>query len=272
MYKLVAIDLDGTLLNSEKKISHGNIRAVQRAMEKDVKVVICSGRIFNGAMIYARQIFSQDPVVACNGAMIKDLKTGEFWYNNSLNLNDCFKIIDICHKENIYFHAYSGNTMYSERMEGSAAFYSKLNNELPPEDRIDVRVVDDVSAALKDSSKAVAKIVVISQELELLMKARKQVTELGSVEVVSSFYDNFEVVNGGVSKGNAIRFLSDKLDIKREEIIAIGDNENDYSMIQFAGLGVAMGNAEIPVKELADYITLDNDEDGVAAVINKFIV
>ncbi|MCR4434698.1 MAG: Cof-type HAD-IIB family hydrolase [Clostridiales bacterium] len=272
MYKLMAIDLDGTLLNSSKNISKENVKMLQLAMNEGVKIVICSGRIFKSARIYARQVCARGPLIACNGAVIKDMETEQVFYNNTLSKKDCFNIIDICRKQGIYFHIYIGDTLYAQTLEFGAAFYKKLNEELPEQDRINIEIEKDLNRVVEENPISPSKIVVVSEDLELLSRARKKISEIDSVEIMSSFYDNFEIVNRGVNKGNALKFLSEKMNLDREEIVAIGDNENDYSMIRFAGVGIAMGNAENFIKEIADYITLDNDNNGVAAAVKKYIL
>mgnify|MGYP000961359885 CR=1 FL=1 len=272
MYRLVAIDLDGTLLNSQSKISERNRQAIGRAIEKGVEVVICSGRILSGAKVFAREVGAEGIIITCNGAIISDVKTGAVLYDNPMSKEDCYKIIDVCRKEKVYFHVYTGNVMFTEELKYGALFYWNINESLPRDERIDIRMVEDIGEAVRKFHKSASKFVVISEDRAQLLRIRKQVACIDTVEVMSSNYNNIEVVNRGVSKGSALKFISEKLGIPREEVIAIGDNENDYSMIQFAGLGVAMGNAENFVKEAADYVTLSNDEDGVAEVFKKFVL
>ncbi|MCX7922181.1 MAG: Cof-type HAD-IIB family hydrolase [Clostridia bacterium] len=272
MYKLVAIDLDGTLLNSGKIVSERNKEAIKRAIEKGIKIIVCSGRIYAGAKGFARQIYTNEPLVACNGAVIKDIDTGEILYSNSLRHDDCLEVIEICRAKGIYFHVYIDDTMYTEKLGFSSLYYWKRNQELPEKDRVDIRVVESLRQVVKSSSTPPSKVVAISEDPIMLSCTRKHIEEISTISVMSSNYDNFEVVNHGVSKAKALSFISEKFGIKREEIIAIGDNENDYSMIQFAGIGIAMGNAEEIIKNAADYITLTNNEDGVAHALNKFVL
>jgi len=272
MYRLVAIDLDGTLLNSNKQISKENIRTLNEVIEKGVAVIVCSGRIFEGAKIFARQIGSRYPLVACNGAVVKDLASGEQLYGNPLSREDCYKVIDICKRENIYYHVYIGDTMYTERLEYSALFYWNKNRELPENEQVSIKLVDRMKEAIAHNNELASKIVVISRNPESLLSVREQMEAIGSVDVTSSNFDNFEVVNKGVNKGNAVKFVGELLKIDKCETIAIGDNENDYSMIKYAGLGIAMGNAEKSIKEIADHVTLTNDENGVSEALKKFIL
>ncbi len=272
MYKLIAIDLDGTLLDSNKNISKENIEAIRLAESKGVKVIICSGRIFGGARIYAEEALLKEPLIACNGAIIKEMKTGRLLYEKTLKDEACYRIIEACHAENIYFHAYIGDTMYAERLEFSSLSYTEKNKKLPPERRVDVRVTVDMSHTIKNSERPASKIVIVSRDFEQLARARKKISEIPSIDVVSSDFDNFEVVSSGVSKGNALKFLAREMDISMSEVAAIGDNENDFSMIKEVGLGIAMQNAEQSLKEISDFITSSNDENGVAKAIKEYIL
>lgn len=272
MYKLVAIDLDGTLLNSRKEVSEENIRTIKRVVEKGVKVVICSGRIFKAGSYYASLIGTREPVIACNGAVIKEIEGHKLIYDNPLSLGDCLRIIDICHGEKVYFHAYVQDTMYAEMLEFDALDYWKARKQIPEEYRFDIRIVDNFMTVITKDFKPVSKFVVISDDFDQLTRVRKEIESIDGVTVASSRNDNFEVYRSGVSKGNALRILSERLGIDRQQIVAIGDNENDYTMIKYAGLGIAMGNAEDIIKSMADDVTLDNDCHGVAEALKKYIL
>lgn len=272
MYKMLAIDLDGTLLNSDKEISEENEKCIKLAIKKGIKVVICSGRIYPGAKIFADQLSVVEPLIVCNGAVIKDVKTGEEYFSNMLSKEDCYRIIDILHSEDIYFHTYVDDVMYAEKLDYAALYYMIKSKDLRSDFRIDVKVVESVKDIIEKSSVSPAKIVVMSSQLEALARARQLVEDIKSIEVVSSNFDNFEVINRGVSKGRALEIISRRLNIRREEIFAIGDNENDYSMLEYAGFSVAMGNAEESIRNICDFVTLSNDENGVAYAIKKFVL
>lgn len=162
--------------------------------------------------------------------------------------------------------------MFTEKLAFSSLFYWEKNKQLRESDQVDIRVVKDIKEFLNHNVGDISKIVAISENDEQRLRARKRISEIQTVGVTSSDAKNFEVVNVGVNKGKALKFLADKLNITKEEIIAIGDNENDCPMYEVAGLKVAMGNAEETIKELADYITLTNDENGVAETIERFVL
>jgi Cof subfamily protein (haloacid dehalogenase superfamily) len=272
MYKLVAIDLDGTLLDSEKHISKENIEAVGEALDNDCKVVICSGRVYNAAAYYAQVVNTPHPVISCNGAVITDQSTGEVIYDKPLEPEVSERIIDICHRQKVYFHAYVNNDMYTEALKYDALQYMKFNERIAKRYNIKIHLVENFGADLRKAQMLVSKFVVISDDRAKLASLRKEVEAVGNIEIASSADNNFEVYRLGVNKGEALRFLSGKLGIDRESIAAIGDNENDYSMINYAGLGIAMGNALECIKRVSRHVTLDNDENGVAYALKRFIL
>ncbi len=272
MYKLVAIDLDGTLLDSNKEISKRNEKAIAQAIASGIKVIICSGRVYSGARLYAKQVGSKAPVIACNGAIITENIDGKVVYSNYLHTEDCMRIIDIFHKHQLYFHVYAGDTMLTEKLGFTSLKYFEKNKSLPPEDRVEIEVIEDMAKKLKSIPGQVLKFVAVSDNKELLKIARNEIEQISSVDVMSSNYDNFEVLNKGVNKGAALKKISEYLNISPLEMIAIGDNENDISMFKFAGLSIAMENGEDCAKEIAQYVTASNNEDGVAKAIEKFIL
>lgn len=273
MYKLVAIDLDGTLLDSAKEISVRNKKAIAYAIEKGVKIVVCSGRVYTGARLYAKQIGSMAPIIACNGAIITENIDGKIIYSNYLQTADCIKVIDIFHKHDLYFHVYADNTMYTEKLGYTSQKYYEKNKLLPPEDRVDIEIVKDMTTTVKSLPGHVLKFVAVSDDnIKLLKSSRAEIEQIKSIDVMSSNYNNIEVLNKGVNKGQALKKISEHLNINPSEMIAIGDNENDISMFNIAGLSIAMENGEDFAKEAANYVTASNDDDGVALAIEKFVL
>lgn len=272
MYRLVAIDLDGTLLNMDKEISERNKKAISQAMEKGVKVVVCSGRVYTGARLYAKEIGSRDPIIACNGAVITDKIDGKIIYSDYMDVEVSLKINRICQKHGVYYHVYAGDTMLTERLGFTSKKYYERNRSLPSEDRVDIEVVQNMAAKLKSIPDTVLKFVIVNDDLQQLRKVRADMEQLREIDVMSSNFDNFEVMNKGVSKGSALAKLTDIYGIPAQQMIAIGDNENDISMFEYAGMSIAMDNGEEIAKAAANYITASNEADGVAQAIEKFIL
>ncbi|WHH60721.1 Cof-type HAD-IIB family hydrolase [Petroclostridium sp. X23] len=270
--KLVAIDLDGTLLNTEKEISQKNIDIIARVMKKGIKVVICSGRIFMGARIYSKIIGTQEPIIACNGATIRSVKTGENIHEELMDVQDCKEVVRILRENNIYFHAYIGDSMVAERLEFSTLRYSKINERFDEEDRVDIKIVDDVWESIQKIGEPVTKFVIMCDDVEYLESVRTLFGDMKTIEIASSDKNNFEIMKNGVSKGKALKILAEHFGYAMDQVMAIGDNENDISMMKAAGFAVAMENGWDEVKSLADFVTLNHDQDGVAYALEKFLL
>jgi len=272
MFKLLCTDMDGTLLNDEKEISNRNLKAVKLAHEKGVKVVVCTGRMFTSADFYSDLLKVKAPVVSSNGAFIREKDRDEVIYKGLLGKENCIKVLNICKKYCIDPNFHTINTIFIEKQTHSALSYAKFNERLPENKKITIRIVEDWEKIFETYENEILKCIVVDKDGEKIDKAKIELSKQDSLEVVSSFINNFEVMNRGVSKGRAVEILAEYYKIKREEIICIGDNENDISMIKYAGLGVAMKNGEKCVRAAAKYITDTNNQDGVAKVIEKFIL
>jgi len=269
-YKMLVTDMDYTLLNKEKRVSDRNREALRRAMEKGVHMVVATGRIYTSARIYAKLLGLDTPIIASNGALIKDASKTIF--RGILSQDTVREMLRLCHKYGIYCHFFTENTIYSEKLINVSLRYTEWNKYMGEEDQVKIRIVDDGEEIIEAAKSEVLKAVVFDDDDEKIQKLRDGIMETGIVSVSQSMKHNLEVMNKGVTKGNAVRILAQLYGINREEVIAIGDNENDISMIEYAGLGIAMGNAEECLKRAADHDTGDYQEDGVAEAIEKFIL
>ena len=140
------------------------------------------------------------------------------------------------------------------------------------EQGIEVRVLENVLDVIKEEKPSIYKFVFIEDDVVKLSNFRKEISSLQGINVSSSWHNNLEIMNEGVSKGSSLEYLGSKLNIDKSQIVAIGDNENDISMLKIAGLAVAMKNGEDSIKEYSHIITDTNDEDGVAKAIEKYIL
>lgn len=269
-YKMLVTDMDYTLLNKEKQVSERNREALKRAVEKGVHMVVATGRIYTSARIYAKLLRLSTPIIASNGAIIKDASKTVF--RDILNQDTVREMLRLCHKYGAYCHFFTENTIYSEKLINVSLRYTEWNKYMGEEDQVKIRIVDDGEEIIEAAKSEVLKAVVFDDDDDKIQKLREGIIETGIVSVSQSMKHNLEVMNKGVTKGNAVRILAQMYGINREEIIAIGDNENDISMIEYAGLGIAMGNAEESLKRVANHITGDYQEDGVAEAIEQFIL
>ncbi len=269
-YKMIVMDMDYTLLNREKQISIRNKKALKKAEEKGILLVVATGRIYVSAKFYAKLLNFNTPIIASNGAIIRDESANKTIFKSILLDEVALKMIKLCREKGLYCHLFSDNTVFTEKIVNISSRYAEWNEALEDEDKIIIKVVDKLEDSVKRNNTKIVKAVVVDNREDIIMEIRKNMGITNMVSVSQSLKGNLEVMNKGVSKGNAIKILCDLYDIDREEVIAIGDNENDISMIEYAGMGIAVGNAAEALKAKADYITGDYLDDGVAEAIEKF--
>lgn len=270
MYKLIASDIDATLIRSDFTLSQKNIITINAAVAKGVKFILTTGRMHASAKLYAKKLNFDTDILSCNGALAKNIESDEIIFSSQMDKEVCKEIFCKFREEKIYFQFYSEKVFYAEKIIGVAKHFREWSLSLPIEDRIPVLEALDIDDILNKDP--IYKIYITSdgeeerkRHLEILMK-------LPGIEITSSWTNNYEICAKGVSKGAALERYGKIYDIKKNEIMAIGDNENDVEMISFAGMGVAVKNAEENVKKAANYITDSNDNDGVAKAIEKFIL
>jgi len=266
MYKLIAIDMDGTLLSNEKQISPANYEAIQQARENGVKVVLASGRPLVGFKKYLKElnlVSENDYAVAFNGALVQSSQGGEIISKTTLTLQDYKYLYKLSKELKVNIHALTESSVISPKDTIYTRHEAEMNditNEIIP--------VEDV-----DEDTTIVKVMFIDKpELieEIMHKIPEEVSSKYTVVRSAPFF--LEFLHKSVNKGAGVAALAKKLNIKQEEVICIGDAGNDIHMIKYAGLGVAMGNAFPEVKKIANFITKTNEEDGVAFIINKFIL
>jgi len=268
MYKMVVSDIDGTILKNDKTISEKVKKTVHRLIDDNKKFIIATGRVFSAAKWAYMDLEINGPIIACNGALIKDTLTGEVLYEKPLDKEKAKKVVEICKEYDLYFHFYSEDSIYAERYEHIIKAYGEKSKELPEDRKIKVEVIQDSLKFIEEIDK-IYKIGIFLDSEEFYDNVVRKIESIGGISSYKSLATSFDVMGEGVNKGDAIKELNKIFGINREETIAIGDNENDMSMITYAGLGVAMGNAIDKVKAVADYVTDDNENDGFYTMIEK---
>ena len=271
-YKLICTDMDGTLLDPQHNISDENKEALKLAKEKGIIVAVTTGRLFTSAKHYFSFLGFEGPIIASNGTYIREEGKDEFLYKASFTFEESKEIYDLIKTTSLKPIFYTYDTAISEEAFPADHPYMISNKDMPLEDRVKFRIASDLNPLLKEYKDEIQKCIVIeNKDTETLFKLKEKIKALNKYEVVSSGDNNFEVMKKGSSKGDAVKRLAEALGIKREEIICIGDNENDISMIKYAGLGVAMCNGVEDLKKLSDMITDSNLNSGVGKIINKII-
>lgn len=268
-YKLVCMDMDGTLLGENFTIPEDNIRAIKEGISKGIKMALVTGRPFN-AMKYFKNILGDEIlVISTNGTYFK---VKDYEYKKPISNEQIEIIYKIGEKYGLTRHYKGAKKVIANSRLWEDHPYFKINKDLSDEDKIVIIEDAELEDVFNNNNEEMTKCILLSDDLEAIAMAKEELRQYDILEVVSSNSKNIEVMPAGTSKATAISELIKVLGITREEVICIGDNENDLSMIEYAGLGVAMENAEDFVKEKADYITDTNLNAGVAKVIDKFVL
>lgn len=270
-YKLVAIDLDDTLLTHDKNISQENIEAIKKAYDNGIYIVISTGRIYASAHAYADILGFKPFIIASDGGIIRDPENKEI-YESVMDINEIKYLMKLCNEFDLYYHFYSDMKVFSLKITNKYKKYEQWNKLYAQIARVKMEEISGVLDEVDKMQDKIVKFVTLDDDVNKIKTVREIIDKHGTLESTSSFFNNIEITNKGISKGNALKILGAYLDIKKEDMIAIGDSENDLEMIKYAGLGVAMENAIDLVKENAQYITKSNMDNGVAHVIKKFVL
>lgn len=265
-YKMIVLDLDDTLLRDDLTISPRTKQSLMEAQEAGVKVVLASGRPTSGMLPIAEELRLKEYgsfILSFNGGKIINCQTGDEWFSSTLPTEIVNQLYEISLRENVWILTYVGDTIVTEEPNQ----YTDIEGELT---KLPIKVVYSFIDAVTEP---VVKVLML-KEPEILAKVEKKLQKelAGSLSVMRSKPFFLEFTESGVTKGTSLNCLIQQLGISRDEVIAIGDGNNDLSMIQFAGLGVAMGNASEAIKAEADFITDTNMNDGVAKVVEEFIL
>ena len=268
--KMIGLDMDGTLLTTEKKITAYTKAVLEKALEQGIEVVLSTGRAITGIPKELLEMPGMKYAVTINGARIIDLQKNEVIYENTLSMDTALKLLDIIGEYDAIQEAFIDSICYSTKEKLSHANDYFLHPSIAEYVLKSRTPVDDVKTVVLEKNRSVDKVNGMFQTVEDKKSSYELLTKVPGVVVVSSLGNNWEINAEGTDKGSAMLRLGEMLGICREEIMACGDGMNDIAMLKAVGLGVAMENAEPEVREAADYITASNDEDGVAKAIERF--
>lgn len=268
-YLLAAIDIDGTLSNSNKELSGYTVSTIIKAQKRGMRIVIASGRPTRGLAYYADllQIYDYGGfVMAYNGGQITDWSTNKCIFNNALSKESINKATQLARNTNTTIIAYSDSEILTETPADEYISRLSRNNRMP------ICGVDDFLETALNMNPAPVKLLLSCSPNEIESKVLHFKKELaGFMDVFRSADTFIELVPKGIDKGSSLAYLSSHLNIHPDQIIAFGDESNDISMLRFVGMGVAVVNATEPAKAAADLITKSNNEDGVAHVLDLML-
>ena len=266
-FKLLALDLDGTLTDSKKRISEKNREYIRKAQEKGVEIILASGRPVIGIRSIADELDlwkTGGYILAYNGGQIIDCKSGNDLVKQTIPMECVHDICEVIRHYGVFPLTYNGTGVICENDTDQYVRKEGYNNGIP---------VIKVESLEEQITKPMVKFMVVGCPEEL-KKAYTYLKDLfdGKLNVFFSEDYFLEVTPPGIEKASALAELTRILGTTRDHLMAIGDGLNDIPMLEFAGFAVAMGNAYDETKKVADHISASNEEDGVAEAISKFIL
>ena len=278
--KIIALDLDGTLLDSEKRLSEVNRAALERAAEKGVLIVPTTGRFFGMMPPAVRDLPFVRYAITINGAQVYDRETDTAIVRDEIPLSMALGIMEVLDRYDVIYDCYRQNWGWmTTALQDKAADYATNEHYLKMV-REFRKPVPELKAHLKETAGEgdVQKLMLFatnrdrSTAIDCLRKLSNELdARFPEIKVTSSTWNNIELNIKTAHKGNALKRFAEHLGFGLENCMAFGDGMNDFTMVEAAGLGIAMANAEPEVKRVAKYVTLSNDEDGVAKGIDKWI-
>ena len=270
--KMVALDLDGTTLNSAGRISEYTRQVLEEAGRQGVHIVVSTGRAFLSLPEAVKTIDAIEYAITSNGAHINIVRTGEAIYNDFLSPKAVERVAELARELETQIEIFVDGQAYTD--EDYYNYVKKYGSAYRNSEYVlwSRKPVPGIINALIANQDRIENVNFCFKSPEALQAARPALETIPEATVTSSFVNNLEVGGPHTSKKTALKALMKMLDVSREELMCCGDAPNDIEMIEFAGLGVAVGNAWGGTKEHADYVTDTNDEDGVAKAIEKFVL
>ena len=291
MYKIIAIDLDGTLLNSFGEITPKTKNVLQEAIKRGSQVVLASGRPISAIENIAAEIGANEFLISGNGALVYDIQAKKVVYDKFLTKEQVLQIVDICEENSIYCNVYTENEVIAKSLNYNVLFYHKENSKKPEGKRTNINIVTNMRKYIEDLSdeESFLKMTVCDPSQMIFNGIIRRLRSIETIDVldvshmsrktikdgtedVQIEYFYTEITNKDVNKWTALEFILQISNVKPEEVMAIGDNINDKEMVENAGLGIVMGNSNPLMKELADDVVADNNSDGIAEAIEKYIL
>jgi len=274
MYKMICIDIDGTLIRPDMTVSKRVADAISKAKEKGLIIALSTGRMHKSALMYSDELGLEDPIVSSNGAYVSERDGKTVYYEENLSGSDVLLIQDILDQHDTKINWYNRGTMYISEYRDYVGRYEALSKTLPENRRILIKYLNDeftLENLIGETGSSIQKGIVFPK-MDLIPTIREKIGKNKRIRVVSSGTDNLEFTSYLADKGLGVLALAKEKGIHPDEIIAIGDSENDLSMLKVVGMPVAMGNAIKSVIDAAKYVTDTNINDGVATMIEKLVL
>lgn len=277
MIKLIASDLDGTIIDGSNSISKDNLKAIDSLRKENIPLVICTGKTYALSKDVCKNLHARFGIFG-NGSQIVDLSTGNEILSKYLSLSEIKACYSIIQKYDLHVHAYTETSIITPKLS-----YMDLRNSILFPDKVNIKIVDSVLDYAKAEKEPILKLIVSSTSSLLKVKEELEkatnlniihITKTGIYKdnVINKEYEYLDISPLNATKGNALQVLSNYLDVQKDDILSIGDNINDIDMFKVSNISVAVNNACDQVKLNANYVAKNSVENGAfAEAIYKFI-
>ena len=261
-YRLIAIDLDGTVINQEGTVIPSARKAVHCAIHRGMKVTLATGRMYKPSNRFAQELGISVPLICYQGALIREPSNGNVLWHKPLSVMTARKVIETLRQLGTHQYVYVDDEMYVEQVIEKDLWYTQRNG-------IELNLVEDLVAFLKKRPTVIA---ARGEPAEIEHMIDHLNVSFGQSLLVTKVHSSFcEIGHPATGKGNALKYLAERLDIERSQTVAIGDGPNDISMLKWAGLGIVIGKAPEEVKAVADWVIDIETEDRFAKAMEELL-
>ncbi|MEG0372431.1 MAG: Cof-type HAD-IIB family hydrolase [Enterococcus sp.] len=285
MIKLIASDMDGTLLNNHMRVPTANIEAIKKAQAQGIEFITATGRGMSHAKISLDEAKIHVPMILLNGAHVVNAQR-ETIFTIPIGLEKTLAVMDAIETAGLYYEIFTAEHVYSENHSKRIEFVSEHLLSRDPElskkmaiaassDHLTLTPIDyveNIRQTLKETGEDVLKIIAFDKNgPELLKEVTIELEKIGDLAIAASELTNIEINHVNAQKGIALKQFAEQRGFTSDEVMAFGDNFNDVSMLTYAGNSYAMANAALEIKKIAKHVTNTNEENGVATAIEKIL-
>lgn len=267
--KILAFDMDGTLLNKDKMVSRGTCLELEKLSKEGIKIVLSSGRLYKSIEAYSNILPFKCSIIATNGGVVTD-EDGKRVYEKAMDRDAFLNVVDLLYDYKMNFHFYGVNEFY--RLKGTTSLnnYSRVPKNI--KDTIEIVEFDKISQVKESAYKnSYYKVLLVEDDINYLEEVKEELKKINGVKISSSWANNIEIVPEGVNKATSLDYLCKNYGFSLDNLMSFGDNNNDIEMIEHSKVGVAMKNATNELKQKSDFITdFDNDHDGIMKFLKQY--
>ena len=273
--KLIALDIDGTLYNKDGVITSYNKEMIRKAVENGITVIISTGRPYIGLPVDEMKELGIQYAITANGSAVYRVPEKELLLDESMDTDLSVRLLRKLYTQSLHIDAFINGDGYTQFSTSELTNLLDIPDSLKKYIQTTRKTITDLAAYIEEHKLCVSKLTLnFAPDADGSYTTREKTKEIldtfPEVTYVSGGFHNLEVTRCGIAKSKGLKFLCDSLHISMEDTMAVGDSENDLDIVKAAGIGVAMGNAQQLLKDSADFISLSNEEDGVAYAIERF--